>query len=272
MNIIRTVSEMQECSRRARLAGKRIGVVPTMGYLHDGHLSLVDRAREAADFVVVTIFVNPTQFGPFEDLSKYPRDFERDCALCAEHGVDVVFAPEPKDMYFPKHTTWVVEESLTADLCGNSRPNHFRGVTTVVAKLFNAVLPDVAVFGQKDAQQALVIRRMVRDLNFPIEILVAPLVREADGLAMSSRNRYLSGDERRRALSVSRTLLGLTRDKLNADTIWDSITRAGGRVDYVEIRDAETLGEVTAETRDILVAVAAFFGATRLIDNVILSK
>lgn len=263
---------MQECSRRERLEGKLIGVVPTMGCLHDGHLSLVDRAREAADFVIVTIFVNPTQFGPSEDLDQYPRDFERDCQLCLARGADAVFAPSAEAVYSPGHSTWVVEEALTAGLCGSSRPNHFRGVTTIVAKLFNAVLPDVAVFGQKDAQQALVIRRMVRDLNFPVEIIVAPLVREADGLAMSSRNRYLSADERSRALVISRTLLSLTPGKLNADRIRDGIAKAGGRVDYVEIRDAETLGEVTGKTRDILVAVAAFFGATRLIDNVILSN
>lgn len=270
MKIIRTISEMQECSRKERLEGKRIGVVPTMGYLHDGHLSLVDRARELADFVVVTIFVNPTQFGPFEDLDKYPRDFERDCEQCMAHGVGAIFAPSADDMYYPGHSTWVTEEALTPDLCGSRRPNHFRGVTTVVAKLFNAVLPDVAVFGQKDAQQALVIRRMVRDLNFPIEIVIAPLVREADGLAMSSRNRYLSPEERRRALAISRILLGLTPGKVNADMIWDGITKAGGRVDYVEVRDADTLGEITADTREILVAVAAYFGSTRLIDNVVL--
>ncbi len=272
MKIIRTISEMQECSRQARLAGKRIGVVPTMGYLHEGHLSLIDRALEKAEFVVVTIFVNPTQFGPFEDLDKYPRDFERDCQLCEKRGAQVIFAPESKDMYHPGHSTWVIEEALTGDLCGRSRPIHFRGVTTVVAKLFNAVLPDVAVFGQKDAQQALVIRRMVRDLNFPIEIIVAPLIREADGLALSSRNRYLSTDDRHRALTISRTLLNLTLDNLDADAIWNSITEAGGRVDYVEIRDAETLGEVTRNTAEILVAIAAYFGSTRLIDNVLIRK
>ncbi len=270
MQIIRTIKEMQDCALAARRNGQRIGVVPTMGYLHEGHLSLIDQARRKADMVVVTIFVNPTQFGPNEDLAKYPRDFERDCALCEQRGAKVIFAPEPSDMYSPGHSTWVIEESLTGGLCGKSRPTHFRGVTTVVAKLFNAVLPDVAVFGQKDAQQALVIRRMVRDLNFPIEIIVAPLVREKDGLALSSRNRYLSPDERNRALTISRTLLSLKRENLDAEYIRQQLAGAGGKVDYVEILDADTLNEATDTTRQVLVAVAVYFGTTRLIDNVLL--
>lgn len=261
---------MQDCALKARRNGQRIGVVPTMGYLHDGHLSLIDQAVKQSDMVVVTIFVNPTQFGPNEDLDKYPRDFERDCALCEQHGAKVVFAPEPAAMYHPDHSTWVIEENLTGGLCGKSRPTHFRGVTTVVAKLFNAVLPDIAVFGQKDAQQALIIRRMVRDLNFPVEIVVAPLIREQDGLAMSSRNRYLSAEERKSALVISQTLLSLERGNLDAQSIRQQITDGGGKVDYVEILDADTLTEITDSTRQILVAVAVYFGSTRLIDNVLL--
>ena len=274
MLIIRTIKEQQQYSTNARKAGKTIGVVPTMGFLHEGHLSLVDEAKKRADIVILTIFINPTQFGPNEDLERYPRDFERDCRLCEERGVDAIFAPEATEMYDPDSSTWVIEEKLSADLCGAKRPGHFRGVTTVVTKLFNATLPDVAVFGQKDAQQAMVLKRMAKDLNFPIEIVVAPLVREPDGLAMSSRNRYLSDDERQRALSISKALFSV-HDNCGADAvdrITDTIVGAGGRIDYVEALDADTLEPVTAQSERIIIAVAAFFGQTRLIDNIIIER
>ncbi|MEI8245134.1 MAG: pantoate--beta-alanine ligase [Lentisphaerota bacterium] len=280
MKLIKTIAEMQQFSKSALRHRQKIGVVPTMGYLHEGHMSLVDMAHKLADVVIVTVFVNPTQFGPNEDLAKYPRDFDHDWSLCEKRGVDAVFAPEPEEMYCPDRSVWVTEEKLSRGLCGQSRPVHFRGVTTVVAKLFNATLPDVAVFGQKDAQQAMVIKRMTRDLNFPVEIVVAPIVREADGLAMSSRNKYLSADERIRALAISaalreaeagiktagrKALCGL------AESISAKIAAAGGRVDYVEALDADNLEPASESTRCLLIAAAAYFGATRLIDNVIIN-
>jgi pantoate--beta-alanine ligase len=280
MELIKTIAEMQHFSKNAAKQGKKIGVVPTMGYLHDGHVSLIKQARKLSDVVIVTIFVNPTQFGPNEDLDKYPRDFERDWILCEQNGAAAVFAPAADEMYCPGRSTWVIEEKLSQGLCGKSRPVHFRGVTTVVAKLFNATLPDVAVFGQKDAQQAMIIKRMTRDLNFPVEIVVAPIVREADGLAMSSRNKYLSADERKRALAISAALRDAEqmlksegRKALDsiARKILDKIAAAGGKTDYVEILDAENLESVSAATRTVLIAVAAFFGATRLIDNVLIN-
>ncbi len=274
MLIIRTIKEQQQYSTNARKAGKTIGVVPTMGFLHEGHLSLVDEAKKRADIVILTIFVNPTQFGPNEDLERYPRDFEHDCRLCEDRGVDAVFAPDAAEMYDPESSTWVVEEKLSAGLCGAKRPGHFRGVATVVTKLFNATLPDVAVFGQKDAQQAMVLKRMTKDLNFPIEIVVVPLVREPDGLAMSSRNRYLSDDERQRALSISKALFSV-HDNYGADAverITAAIIEAGGRIDYVEALDADMLEPVTAQSERIIIAVAAFFGQTRLIDNIIIER
>ena len=280
MELIKTIAEMQRFSKSAAKHGKKIGVVPTMGYLHDGHVSLIKQARELSDVVIVTIFVNPAQFGPNEDLDKYPRDFERDWMLCEQNGADAVFAPAADEMYCPDRSTWVIEEKLSQGLCGKSRPVHFRGVTTVVAKLFNATLPDVAVFGQKDAQQAMIIKRMTRDLNFPVEIVVAPIVREADGLAMSSRNKYLSADERKRALAISAALRDAeqmlkaeSRRALDciAQQIIEKIAATGGKIDYVEILDAETLESVSAATRTVLIAVAAFFGATRLIDNVLIN-
>lgn len=279
MKVINNISEMREFSREEQRAGRSIAVVPTMGYLHEGHLSLVDTAFENADTVIVTIFVNPSQFGPGEDFDKYPRNTERDLTLCRERGVDAVFVPSMGDMYPEGFSTWVSEEKLSSGLCGRSRPSHFRGVTTVVSKLFNIVLPDVAVFGRKDYQQSAVIKRMVRDLNFPVRIITAPIVREKDGLAMSSRNKYLSAEERRKALSIynslkeaekavaegERSSLALVRD------IEGTITLAGGRVDYVEVLDAENLKSLDDVTGTVLVAVAAFFGNTRLIDNITVS-
>jgi len=279
MEIIRTIKDMQEFSRQARLDGKRIAVVPTMGYLHSGHTSLIDCARAEADLVIVTLFVNPTQFAPSEDLSTYPRDFERDCELCEEHGADVLFAPPSTEMYYPDQSVWIDEDKLSQKLCGASRPVFFRGVCTVVTKLFNITLPDFAVFGQKDAQQALIIKRLVRDLNFPVEIIIGPLVREENGMALSSRNRYLSKEERQNALSISQALHQVERDIVkfhihNKEKIMTAISKqisaAGGEIDYVEIYDAKTLEDVSEKSNKILIACAATFGKARLIDNVVL--
>ena len=272
MRIIHDPAELQTLALSVKRTGKRIGLVPTMGFLHDGHLSLIDEAKKRSDFVIVSIFVNPVQFGPNEDLDKYPRDFERDRALCGEHGADVVFAPAPEAMYAPDRSVWVEETKLSQGLCGALRPGHFRGVTTVVAKLFLLAQPDVAVFGQKDAQQALVIRRMVRDLNFPIEIVTAPLVRDTDGVALSSRNKYLSPADRERARVLSRSLFAAQRGELDADGVRKAIAGTADKVDYVVWLDADTLEEPTADTREILVAVAAYFGTTRLIDNMLIQE
>ncbi len=278
MKIITSPTEMQSWSRNAMQAGARIGCVPTMGFLHEGHLSLVRRARQAADRVVLTLFVNPTQFGPGEDYAVYPRDPARDQALCEAEGVDAVFMPTAADMYAPDASVIIDETALSRGLCGASRPGHFRGVCTVVAKLFNCVLPHVAVFGQKDAQQALIIRRMVRDLNFPVEIIIAPIVREADGLAMSSRNVRLSPDERRSALALSRAI-GMAQEACAAgrgdsETVRGEIEReltaSGLRVDYVAIVNAEDLSPAPKLGSGVLVALAAFAGQTRLIDNCLL--
>lgn len=278
MQIITTIQEMQLWSKARQREGKIIGLVPTMGFLHQGHMSLVDTAKEnGADVVVLSIFVNPIQFAPNEDLDRYPRDFEHDSALCEERGVDVIFAPTPEEMYFPDRSTWVVEEAVSEGLCAVTRPTHFRGVTTVVTKLFHAALPDLAVFGQKDAQQAAVLKRMVRDLNFPIRMIVAPIVRESDGLALSSRNQYLSPEERNNALVLSHSLT-LAKELIESRqekkiraimrAIAGSILAAGGQVDYVEFRDAETMLPASDATTDITIAVAAYFGKTRLIDNI----
>ena len=276
MIVFRTKSELARFASETRRAGKVIGLVPTMGYLHAGHMSLVDAARARADVVIVTLFVNPTQFGPNEDLDRYPRDFDRDRKMCEEHKVDVLFAPEASEMYAPGSSTWIEETDLARPLCGASRPGFYRGVTTVVGKLFHLAQPDFACFGLKDAQQCFVIERMVRDLDFQVKIIPCPLIRDADGLALSSRNRYLSADERSRALSIHRALLEGRRaleeqGAKNAAGICakaaETITAAGGRVDYVEALDRATLKAPTAETREVLLAAAAFFGTTRLIDN-----
>ena len=276
MKIITEPRELQQYALAARRAGKTVALVPTMGFLHKGHASLIDIAKSRGDEVIVSIFVNPTQFGPNEDLDKYPRDFEHDCRLCEAHGATVVFAPQPEAMYAPDRSVWVDETTLSKVLCGKSRPTHFRGVLTVVTKLFHLALPDVAVFGRKDAQQAILIRRMVRDLDFPVEIVLGDLIRDDDGVAMSSRNRYLSDDERRRARVLSQTVLaarkaleGAAPDEIApvAAEAARRIAAAGGEIDYVEARDAETLELPSEKTREILFAVAAKFGATRLIDN-----
>lgn len=280
MIVLKRIEEMRSWSRQARLDGHRIGFVPTMGYLHQGHLSLVHLARQHADRIVLSIFVNPTQFGPKEDLDRYPRDFKRDETLCRDCGVDVIFYPDVEQMYPADFSSWVVEEALSAPLCGTARPGHFRGVTTIVAKLFNIVQPDVAAFGRKDAQQALVIQRMVRDLDFPIEILVGSIIRESDGLAMSSRNRYLDSEQRRRATSIHHGLQAAKTAFAQGDRNVDSLIRlvrtpienSGGRIDYIELLRRDTLAPFPNATADAhaLLAVAAFFGATRLIDNAFL--
>jgi len=250
-----------------------------MGALHAGHLSLVRAARVRCDVVAASIFVNPTQFGPSEDFAKYPRSFETDCAALEKEGVDIVFAPTVEEMYLKGETTWVTVEGLSEKLDGRSRPGHFRGVTTVVSKLFHIVQPDVAFFGQKDAAQLAVIRRMVRDLNFPVEVVGCPIVREPDGLAMSSRNVYLSSEERMRALALHRSLqcveerfrTGETAAARLSETAQAVIAREPGvRLDYFEIVDPDSLEPVDRIAKAALVAVAAYVGSTRLIDNVVL--
>jgi pantoate--beta-alanine ligase len=270
---------MTRYSEAARMRGGRIGFVPTMGFLHEGHLSLMREARRRADVVVASVFVNPTQFGPNEDLAKYPRSFERDCAMMETIPVDAVYAPEPAEMYAPGAQTWVDVTEVTRGLCGRSRPNHFRGVTTVVAKLFNIAKPHLAFFGEKDFQQLRAIQRMVADLNFDVEVVPMPIVREVDGLAMSSRNAYLDPRERHEALALSRAL-SVAREKY----LWDARTPAelvaaaqavleqaeGVRIEYVEAVDAETLQTAATLERPILLAIAARVGNTRLIDNTVL--
>jgi pantoate--beta-alanine ligase len=279
MKIFETIDEMRRECRSARRRGLRVGFVPTMGALHEGHLSLVRAARESCQFVTASIFVNPTQFGPSEDLARYPRSFERDCAVLENGKVDLVFAPSVEELYPEGAVSWVTVEGLSDKLDGRSRPGHFRGVATVVAKLFHIVEPDAAFFGQKDAAQVAIIRKMVRDLNFAVELVACPIVREADGLAMSSRNVYLNPEERRRALGLHR---GLSRVK----EVWDSGEHESGKLleagreeiaaesgvwlDYFEIVDADSLEPVKSAGSGALVAVAAWVGSTRLIDNLIL--
>lgn len=276
MQIVYTLEEL----RAARLTLEpKVGFVPTMGYLHEGHLSLVRRARQECKSVVVSIFVNPTQFGPKEDLANYPRDLERDLRLLEPLGVDLVWAPTTEVMYPPGFQTWVEVEGLTRPLEGAARPGHFRGVTTVVAKLFNAVQPQVAYFGQKDAQQAVVIRRMTQDLNFPIEIVVCPTVREADGLAMSSRNVYLDPSQRQaatvlyRALSAARAAYdGGERQAERLRQIMRQVLASEplAQVQYVSCADYETLEELEQVRGKALLSLAVFIGKTRLIDNFVL--
>jgi pantoate--beta-alanine ligase len=281
MRIVTKPHAMQQFVQRWRLAGWRIGFVPTMGYLHEGHLSLVREARRRAgrrSRVALSIYVNPTQFAPHEDLAKYPRDFERDCALCRQAGVDVVFAPESEDIYPPgNYSTFVTEEQLSKTMEGACRPTHFRGVTTIVAKLFNLVLPHVAVFGAKDFQQAAVVRRMSEDLNFPVQVVVAPTVREADGLAMSSRNKYLVGDLRQQALVLWRALQFAKTEVQTRGPVRASALRRGmrriieeavdARVDYIEFVDPRTLEARAVVGPGTQATLAVFVGKTRLIDN-----
>jgi len=272
---------MRSASRAARHDGKRLGFVPTMGALHEGHLSLVRAAKAACDVVVASIFVNPTQFGPNEDLAEYPRSFDRDRELLEKEGVDVLFAPSVEEMYPAGAVTWVTVEELSGKLDGASRPGHFRGVTTVVSKLFHVVEPDVAFFGQKDAAQVAIIRRMVRDLKLPVEIAVCPIVRESDGLAMSSRNTYLDPQQRKQALVLHRSLMHVKKlvdegerkaAKLIAAAREEFGREPAVRLDYFEIVDAESLDPVEDVSKGGLVAVAAYVGPTRLIDNLVLRE
>ncbi len=269
---------LDELRTARRLLEGTVGFVPTMGYLHEGHLSLVRRARAECDRVVVSIFVNPTQFGPNEDLARYPRDLKRDLTLLEKEEVDLVWTPTEDEMYPPGYATWVEVEGLTRPLEGAARPGHFRGVTTIVTKLFNAVQPHKAYFGQKDAQQALVIRRMTRDLNFPIEIVICPTVREADGLAMSSRNVYLNPQERQAATVLFRALTAAQeayqRGERNADALRALMTQVItseplARLQYVSIADYDTLEELQTVTGKVLFSMAVFIGQTRLIDNIV---
>ncbi|MGA4644331.1 pantoate--beta-alanine ligase [Limisphaera sp. 4302-co] len=283
MRLIREPSVMQRLARRWQRQGIRVAFVPTMGYLHEGHLSLIRVARRhagARGIVVVSIYVNPTQFGPREDFTRYPRDLQRDLNLCRSEGVNVVFAPDDEAMYPGLHqgrySTYVVEEKLSAIMEGASRPGHFRGVTTIVAKLFHLVLPDVAVFGAKDWQQAAIIRRMVADLNFPVRIVVAPTVRESDGLAMSSRNTYLDPEERRQATVLFRALQYARQRVRQGPVPATQLRRAVARLvaaeplarlDYVAFFDSETLEPVREVRAGTHMALAVFIGRTRLIDN-----
>jgi pantoate--beta-alanine ligase len=279
MKILRTIQEMQAASRELRKNSRRIGFVPTMGALHAGHISLMKAAKLDGDVAVASIFVNPTQFGPNEDFDKYPRTFDRDCELLEGVGVDLLFAPSVGEMYPVGAATYATVESLGNKLDGVSRPGHFRGVTTVVAKLFNIVQPDAAFFGQKDAAQVAVIRRMVRDLNFPVKIVACPIVRESDGLAMSSRNVYLSQEQRKTALALCHSLKQVERNFREGER--DSVKLAAtgkqffdgesAKLDYFSIVDPDSLEEIQTIDRPALAAVAAYVGATRLIDNVLLT-
>ena len=280
MKIVSTIPEMRTSSRQARSQAMRIGLVPTMGALHEGHLMLVRAARRNSDLVVASIFVNPTQFGPNEDYARYPRNLKEDCALLEREGVDIVFAPPVEEMYpAGPDTTWVVVEAMSNRLCGRSRPGHFRGVTTVVSKLFHIVEADLAFFGQKDAAQVAIIRRMVRDLNMPVRIEVCPIVREADGLALSSRNAYLDQDQRKAALTLYRSL-HRARERFDqgeretttliAAANTEFVSAPGVRLDYFEIVDPDTLEPEPMIRKQALAAVAAFVGSTRLIDNILL--
>jgi pantoate--beta-alanine ligase len=281
MKICATIPEARVACRDARASRKRLGLVPTMGALHEGHLSLVRAAKAQCDAVAVSIFVNPTQFGPTEDLSKYPRQFDRDRQLLEKEDIEILFAPSVDEIYPNGAVTWVFVEGLSEKLDGRSRPGHFRGVTTIVSKLFNIIEPDAAFFGQKDAAQLAVIRRMVRDLNFAVEIVGCPIVREPDGLAMSSRNAYLNREERGRALVLQRSLQQVQREFQAGERIAAKLIAAAKEVfarepqvvlDYFEVVDPDTLDPVERISQKTLVAVAAYVGSTRLIDNTVLDR
>jgi pantoate--beta-alanine ligase len=279
MKILNTVTEVREYIKEQKKKGLSIGLVPTMGYLHEGHLSLIKKSTEKNDITVISIFVNPTQFSPNEDLDKYPRDFERDSKVAMENGVDVLFYPSVSELYPENFQTYITVENLSKHLCGKSRPTHFRGVTTIVSKLFHIVTPDNAYFGQKDAQQYFVLRRMVQDLNFDINLVMCPIIREKDGLAMSSRNVYLNKEERRQALCLNQSLKeaeeivakGEKDAKIIADFIKETIEKNDlANIDYIEVVDTETLESVQKIEGRILIALAVKFGNTRLIDNIII--
>ena len=278
MKIIKNIPALRNELKQYR-GNKIIGLVPTMGYFHDGHLCLMDRANKEADIVVVSLYVNPTQFGPNEDLDVYPRDFERDERLAKEHEVDIIFYPDNVEMYPADFKTFVYTEDLSRKLCGKSRINHFRGVTTIVAKLFNIIQPDLAVFGQKDHQQAIILQRMVEDLNIPVKMIIAPIIREKDGLAMSSRNKYLSYQEREEAVILSTALqnakAAVEKGETSAATVRQQIidlisTSPLAKIEYVEIVNNKNLNTVKTITTGTFAAVAVYYGQTRLIDNIIL--
>jgi pantoate--beta-alanine ligase len=280
MDVLETIEQMRSACHAAKQGRRRLGFVPTMGALHEGHVSLVRAAKARCDVVAASIFVNPTQFGPNEDFSKYPRSFERDRELLEKAGVELLFAPSVEEMYPESAVTFVTVEGLSQRLCGKSRPGHFRGVTTVVSKLFHVTQPDLAFFGQKDAAQVAIIRRMVRDLNLGVEIVDCPIVREADGLAMSSRNAYLSPQERKSALVLSRSLAKVKKLFEEGARCTTKLSAAGRqvfaeepsvRLDYFEIVDPNTLEPVEHVNDPVLVAVAGFVGGTRLIDNIVLT-
>ena len=278
MKIVHTVNDLRAVVKSAKRAQKSVGLVPTMGFLHEGHLSLMTAAKKETDFVVVSLFVNPTQFGPNEDLESYPRNFEKDSILCENAGVDVLFNPSVDEMYGPGYSTYVnCEGDITKALCGASRPSHFKGVTSVVSKLFNMVAPDKAFFGQKDAQQVAVIEKMVRELNFDIEIVPCPIIRESDGLALSSRNTYLSESQRKDALVLSKSLelakQMIKAGERDAETIKNEMKALIGTVDYAEIDYVEIVNATTLEgiqklEGDVLIALAVKIGKPRLIDNI----
>lgn len=279
MKIIESIREMQCAARELRQQGKKIGFVPTMGYLHEAHLSLMRIAKKHADVVVVSIFVNPKQFNVAADLAAYPRDFERDRKMCEAEGVDIMFHPSVEEMYPPGETTYVNNEFLSRELCGATREGHFRGVLTVVAKLFNIVMPDIAVLGQKDAQQLRILQQMVKDLNFPLEIIPGPTVREPDGLAMSSRNVFLTKEERPQALCLRQALDIAENMYAGGERSSASIKAAmrnhiakypAAKVDYIEIVDWDTLQKIETLDRKSLVALAVWVGRPRLIDNTML--
>ena len=281
MKIVAAVDEVRKQVKEWRAEGLSVGLVPTMGYLHEGHKSLIDKAVEQNDKVVVSVFVNPIQFGPGEDLATYPRDLERDAALCEEAGADLIFHPEKEDMYFDDFCTYVDMDGLTKGLCGKTRPTHFRGVCTVVSKLFHIVQPDRAYFGQKDAQQLAVIRRMVRDLNFDLEIIGCPIIREEDGLAKSSRNTYLSPEEREAATILHKGLLrgeelirnGEKKVSVIVKEITDIIqSEPLAKIDYVEVVDFDCIESIDIIEGTVLTAVAVYIGTTRLIDNFIITQ
>ena len=279
MKVVKTIAEVREQVKAWKAEGLRVGLVPTMGFLHEGHQSLIRKAVEENDRVVVSDFVNPTQFGPKEDLASYPRDIERDAKLCEEAGADLIFHPEPAEMYAPDYCTFVDMDGLTKGLCGKTRPTHFRGVCSVVAKLFNIVAPDSAYFGQKDAQQLAVIRRMVRDLNFDIRIVACPIIREEDGLAKSLRNTYLNAEERAAAVVLSRALnkgkalieSGEQSAAKVKDVIMEELCKEPlAKVDYVEVVDADSIEAIKELNGNVLVAIAVYIGKTRLIDNIMI--
>ncbi len=281
MKLVKTIDEVRKTVKEWKKQGLTVGLVPTMGYLHEGHASLIDASVKNNDRTVVSDFVNPIQFGPKEDLASYPRDINHDSGLCEEHGADLLFNPEPSEMYDDMFCTHVDMDVLTKELCGLSRPTHFRGVCTVVTKLFNIVAPDNAYFGQKDAQQLAVIKRMVKDLNMDIAIHGCPIVREADGLAKSSRNTYLSADERKAALILSKTVeLGkkmVSDGETDSKTITDAMkrnieTEPLAKIDYVKIVDALTMQQTEKISGSILCAMAVYIGKTRLIDNFIVGE